>query len=66
MQKGCVIQRILLKNILELNNDDLFCIVACFLMLLLSIFLVFVFDDIVLNKHFTKKLHRRLGVESDD
>ena len=42
-----------------------FVIVSCFLVLLLSIFLVFVFDDIVLNKHFTKKLHRRLGVERD-
>jgi len=40
-----------------------FVIVSCFLMLLLSIFLIFVFDDIVLNKHFTKKLHQRLGVE---
>jgi hypothetical protein len=40
-----------------------FMLVTCFLMLLLSIVLVFVFDDIVLNKHFTKKLHQRLGVE---
>ena len=40
-----------------------FVIVSCFLMLLLCILLVFVFDDIVLNKHFTKKLHRRLGIE---
>ena len=40
-----------------------FMIITCFLMLLLSIVLVFVFDDIALNKHFTKKLHRWLGVE---
>jgi len=42
-----------------------FMIMSCFLMLLLCILLVFVFDDIVLNKHFTKKLHQRLGVERD-
>jgi hypothetical protein len=42
-----------------------FVIVACFLMLLLSIMLVFVLDDIVLNKHFTKKLHKQLGVSDD-
>ena len=43
----------------------LFVIVSSFLMLLLTILLVFVFDDIVLNKHFTKKLHKQLGVDSD-
>jgi hypothetical protein len=42
-----------------------FVIVACFLMLLLTILLVFVFDDILLNKHFTKKLHKQLGVSND-
>ena len=43
----------------------LFMIITCYLMLLLSIMLVFVFDDLVLNKHFTKKLHKRLGVNDD-
>ena len=43
--------------------ETFFILMTCFLMLLLSILLIFVFDDIVLNKHFTKKLHQRLGVE---
>ena len=38
-------------------------IITCLIMLVLSILLVFVLDDIALNKHFTKKLHKRLGVE---
>jgi hypothetical protein len=42
-----------------------FVIVAWYLMLLLSIMLMFVFDDIALNKHFTKKLHKQLGVSDD-
>jgi hypothetical protein len=42
-----------------------FWMVSCFLMFVLCILLVFVFDDIVLNKHFTKKLHRQLGVDGD-
>ena len=40
-----------------------FMITVCLVMLLLTMLLIFVFDDIVLNKHFTKKLHKRLGVE---
>lgn len=40
-----------------------FMIIVCLMMLLLSLVLIFVFDDIALNKHFTKKLHKRLGVE---
>ena len=35
-------------------------IVVC---ILLPVLLLFVLDDIVLNKHFTKRLHRWLGVE---
>lgn len=42
---------------------NFFVIVSSFLMLLLSIMLVFVFDDLVLNKHFTKKVHKLLGVD---
>ena len=42
-----------------------FVIVSSILMLLLTILLVFVFDDIALNKHFTKKLHKQLGVSDD-
>ena len=45
--------------------NTFFMIITCFVMLLLSIMLVFVFDDLVLNRHFTKKLHRRLGVNDD-
>lgn len=41
----------------------IFLMFACFLMFILCVVLVFVFDDIVLNKHFTKKLHKKLGVE---
>lgn len=40
-----------------------FMIIVCLVTLLLTILLIFVFDDIVLNKHFTKKLHKWLGVE---
>lgn len=43
----------------------LFLMMTCFLMFVLCVLLVFVFDDIVLNKHFTMKLHKRLGVGSD-
>jgi len=41
-----------------------FMAITCFVMLFLFILLLFVFDDIALNRHFTKKLHKRLGVES--
>lgn len=42
---------------------ELFVVITCFLLFLMCVLLVFVFDDIVLNKHFTKKLHQLLGVE---
>ena len=42
---------------------EFFFLVVCIIMLLLIAVLVFVFDDIVLNKHFTKKLHKKLGVD---
>ena len=41
---------------------EFFFLVVGIIMLLLIAVLVFVFDDIVLNKHFTKKLHKKLGV----
>jgi hypothetical protein len=40
-----------------------FMIIICIVMFLLSMLLIFVLDDIVLNKHFTKKLHRKIGVD---
>lgn len=33
------------------------------LLLFLCVVLVFVFDDMVLNKHFTNKLRSKLGIE---
>lgn len=42
-----------------------FWMVSCFLMFILCILLVFALDDLVLNKHFTKKLHRKLGVNDE-
>jgi len=41
---------------------EFFFLVVGIIMFLLTLVLVFVFDDIVLNKHFTKKLHKKLGV----
>ena len=41
---------------------EIFVTFAIFLLGILCILLVFVFDDLVLNKHFTMKLREKLGI----
>jgi hypothetical protein len=43
--------------------QTVFIIAALLVLLLLIIAAVFMLDDLVLDKHFTKKLRRKLGVD---